>query len=268
MFQRIVTPRAVDPRKDVTSAMARSLAQRLGADLVELPMCGDDMGERAAQVMAGAEVEQADLIMLPIARCSREDARERATALAPLLSAAPMPMLLIPQPDTNDGFPEPLAPSTSLVIVPLDGTPAAERALPYAISLAQRLDRVLLLAHVIPASLRLDDPERYGDWAHADHEGRRYLRAVRQRVAVRSAVAVETMQLHGDVAQALARLLQAHEGSMLVFCPHDERGLDRLFHSNVTDELLYRAPGPMLVVPATPRRVVSDVEPIMAVLRR
>lgn len=268
MFHRIVIPLAVDPTTDVTTGTARSLAQRLGAEIVELPIDTDDLGIRAVDVLTGAETEQADLIILPTGPGSGKDARDRAATLARLLCTAPAPVLVMSQPPTDVLFPEPLAPSTSLVIAPLDGTPAAERALPYAIALASQLDRVLLLAHVVPASLHMDDPERFAVWANADHEGRSYLRAVRQRVAAQSTVAVETMQLHGDVGQALSRLVQAHEGSILVFRAHDERGLDRVFHTNVTDDLLYRLPAPMLVVPSILQRASYDEELIVASRRR
>lgn len=268
MFHRIVIPLAVDPASGVTIGTARSLAQRLGAELVELPIFSNDLSGRAVEVLAGAEAEQADLILLPTGPRCREDARACAAMLARLLSAAPAPVLVMSQPPTDVVFPEPLAPSTSLVIAPLDGTPAAEQALPYASTLARQLDRVLLLTHVVPSSLRMDDPERSAAWAHADREGRRYLRAVRQRIAAQTSLAVETMQLHGDVGQALARLVQAHEGSILVFRAHDERGLDRIFHTNVTDDLLLRAPGPMLVIPAISRRIVVEEELILAVERR
>lgn len=268
MFHRIVIPLTAEPSIAATAGTARSLAQRLGAELIELPCGGDDVSERAKATLAAAEEERADLIILPTGSCAGADGRACATTLARLLSSAPAPVLVISQSPADVVFPEPLAPSTSLVIAPLDGTAAAERALPYAIALASQLDRVLLLAHVVPASLRLDDPERSVAWANADREGRRYLRAVRQRIAAQTSVAVETMQLHGDVGQALARLVQAHEGSLLVFRAHDERGLDRVFHTNVTDDLLQRAPCPLLVIPSLSQRIRYREEVVVVTTQR
>ena len=256
MFHRILGPLTADATAAGALRIGRAFAQEVGAELIELPITAEAIErQRQTEIFLAAEAERADLIILPLGAHPAHEAKGAISALAKSLPAAPAPVMLAPRSLAEGSSLLPLSLASSMVIVPLDGTASAERALPYASALAEQFNRVLLLVRVVPPSLHMESAEVSEQWAREAREGRRYLRAARQRTQAQTSVAVETMQLHGDVAQALARLIQVHEASVLVFHAHDERGLDRLFHTNVTDELLRRVQAPMLVIPAAPRSV-------------
>lgn len=92
------------------------------------------------------------------------------------------------------------------ILVPLDGSPFGEHALPYALGLARRAQAKLELAHTqepvsafdVPAVSTPEEDWRATEQAHA------YLAEVAQGVKAASpSVVVTTTLLHGEAADAL-----------------------------------------------------------------
>lgn len=122
------------------------------------------------------------------------------------------------------------APQTVIVMVPLDGSPRAEQAVPVATALATQWQGSLLLAHV-------------GDDAA---EGQANL----DRIARGATVPVTTVLAQGRPGEALVRLAQEQSVTHVVMTSHRRTGLSRVIAGDVAAQLIDGLSLPIIVVPA------------------
>jgi nucleotide-binding universal stress UspA family protein len=134
-------------------------------------------------------------------------------------------------------------------MVPLDGSPFAEHALPLALGIARKTGARLLLAQVHWPEVfeRLVSLYPAGNPSAGASE-QAYLRNTRERLAAVAAVAVETALLEGQVAGALHEEAVRCEADLVVMATHGHGPLSRLWLGSVADELLRRLPMPLLLV--------------------
>lgn len=145
------------------------------------------------------------------------------------------------------------------VIVPLDGSREAERALPLAEVFARARQRTLLLVTVAaplpfmgldmayPAVALPTDAELPEDRLR---EGLRYVGTVRREIqARRPGLVVQTAGRIGEPAPVLAELAAAHPGSVVVMTTHGRGRALRLLLGSVATKLLSLTPAPLFIVP-------------------
>lgn len=153
------------------------------------------------------------------------------------------------------------------ILIPLDGSPLAAAAVPYAIAIA-RTDRARISLLAVVASL----PDRAGlpsDAAREDDarqvaESATYLESI--AVAVRAHdLSVTTVIRHGDPARAILDYAEAAACALVVMSTHGRTGLDRLRSGSVAQHVLRHAVIPTLVVPARTATATSDVAAITAI---
>lgn len=139
------------------------------------------------------------------------------------------------------------------ILVPLDGSPFAERALPQAVELARLFNAELVLARVVttPAAiygtpeampLVIQEPDD-------EQPAKAYLREWQVRLqadGVRARAAVA----RPPIAESLLEMARAHGASLIVMCTHGRRGMRRWVYGSVADRLLQAAPVPVLLVRA------------------
>jgi nucleotide-binding universal stress UspA family protein len=106
------------------------------------------------------------------------------------------------------------------ILVPLDGSPLAEEALPHALRLARAFHHPLLLLHVLdvqPSVLEHcpDSP----DWRLRRLQAQRYLEAVIQRLDAAD-VTVEWHLAEGRAAGQIVEFIRDHEIGLLVLCAY------------------------------------------------
>jgi nucleotide-binding universal stress UspA family protein len=157
------------------------------------------------------------------------------------------------------------------ILVPLDGSELAERALAPATALARRAGAGVELVHVhVPIPVEpiyveglpvIDDQWRS---LRRDHE-RAYLEQVRERLG--PDVAATATLLEGFAAPALAAHARASEAWLIALTSHGRGGLTRLWLGSVTDELARTSPVPLLVLrpepaaaPAAFRRILVPLD--------
>jgi nucleotide-binding universal stress UspA family protein len=137
-----------------------------------------------------------------------------------------------------------------LILVPLDGSSLAGRALPYATALARERQLPLLLVRVLEAS-----PSR-GMPLVQEPEARSYLEHV--AVQLREAgIAVQTdvsSTLFGTVAEVLVSKAQQRGCELIVMSTHGRGGLGRWVYGTVAEEVLRRSPVPVLLISSTCER--------------
>ena len=134
------------------------------------------------------------------------------------------------------------------ILVPLDGSALAERALPYAEALAKRTGATLrlvqaVLAPVVPSN----------NWARAQQravmQAEEYLRRTSAALAERG-TAAETAVVYGDAAGVILDTVEAWPADLVVMATHGRSGLGRWLYGSVAKAVLVRSPVPVLLVRA------------------
>jgi nucleotide-binding universal stress UspA family protein len=134
------------------------------------------------------------------------------------------------------------------IMVPLDGSPLAERALPFAKTLATASHgRILLFRAVTLPTFGLTDPAIYQ--ARAMYEAESYLADIAQRIA--PAPPIETIVVTGDAAPMIFEEIREHAVDLVVMSTHGRSGVGRWIYGSVADEIMRQANVPVLLVPAS-----------------
>lgn len=142
------------------------------------------------------------------------------------------------------------------IMLPLDRSQYAERALKTAAALAAQTDGMLLLLHAIPAPT-IDIPEvmNYSihtpDLPSASYQvgGEAYLEGVADRLRRRyPKLPVQTMLVDGDAAGAILDTAAAEKADLIVMSTHGHTGITRWVLGSVSEKVTHHAPCPVLLV--------------------
>lgn len=147
------------------------------------------------------------------------------------------------------------------VLVPLDGSPLAEQALPYARAILRPQGRLTLLSVVnvlrpgfmvgpSPPLLQAE-VEHYKSHPQARlSEAEIYLRRIAEDPA-NADVQIDTLKVaDANVASAIVKTCQDLEIEVLVMATHGHSGVDRWLMGSVTQKVLQIIPCPILVIPS------------------
>lgn len=142
------------------------------------------------------------------------------------------------------------------IVVPLDGSDLAERALPWAAALARATGNSVTLIQVIPWPL----PGQYGPWglyvsddlaerirAETGNAARDYLERLRQQLASDGVEAHTAVEL-GSVVETILDAADEHGASAIAIGTHGHGGLTRFMIGSVAQQLVQQALIPVLVV--------------------
>jgi nucleotide-binding universal stress UspA family protein len=150
------------------------------------------------------------------------------------------------------------------ILVPLDGTPEAARALPHAVQVAEAAGAGARILLVRPAPA----PDGGHDSAPgftAVAEASAYLREVASDLAGRG-LDVTALTPAGPVAASIVQDAERHQADLIVTATHGRAGLDRLLHGSVAGDILQHVAMPVLVVgplvatPRPPRRILVPLD--------
>ena len=146
------------------------------------------------------------------------------------------------------------------IMLPLDGSPLAECALPYAESLARATRAKLILVRAASArTLPGADPS--GDQLGVIIDAESYLASVAQRLGERG-VETETAVPYGDAAGWIVDEIRIRRADAIVMATHGRSGLGRWVYGSVAEEVLAHSPVPVMLVRAwqcqtNPRELAS-----------
>jgi nucleotide-binding universal stress UspA family protein len=138
------------------------------------------------------------------------------------------------------------------LVVPLDGSQLAERAVPYAIRLAQASHaRVVLTRAVLaPRSVSLE-ADRKRIQLDALGDARTYLADMADSMS-RQLTTVEIATPYGRAADKILETVETYQADAVVMSTHGRTGFDHLLHGSVTEAVLARSGVPVFVVYARP----------------
>jgi nucleotide-binding universal stress UspA family protein len=135
------------------------------------------------------------------------------------------------------------------ILLPLDGSPLADQAVPFAVSLAQRSGARIILVRATEASTMLDvdasDAER-GVISRAEHD----LEAAAARLRT-AGVEAEVHVYYDNPIPAILDASRRYHASLIVMSTHGRSGLGRMMYGSVADDILRHADAPVLLIPST-----------------
>lgn len=154
-----------------------------------------------------------------------------------VLRSAPCPVLLVRD-----------ARSIDSIVITLDGSALAERALEPGLEVARRLDAAVTLLHVAtPEPL---PEETWQRWEHLERktgedpdsgqaeQEERYLQAICSHYAEGHRGRIETELLDGPPAQRIIEFVEAQPVDLVVMATHGRTGLRRWAYGSVTEKVL------------------------------
>lgn len=138
------------------------------------------------------------------------------------------------------------------LLVPLDGSPFAEHALPAALAIARRGRAAIRLVSVVTPLAEAYVEGMYFSTADLEQElqGRqqKYLDAVAARLRERAEVAVTAQVLQGEVGTTLNHLIDQGGIDLVVMATHGRGAFRRFWLGSVADEMLRHVTVPLLLV--------------------
>lgn len=156
------------------------------------------------------------------------------------------------------------------ILVPLDGSALAERALPLALALGEAAHGEVCLARVplfeqmlVPASEGFGVLWPNQTYEQTLHATRDYLeRLVAAQPAGSTPLTVAVLEGEGDVASAIVEAAHTAPADLIVMSTHGYSGLTRWVLGSVTERVLHHAPCPVYVVrtAALPRRLLIPLD--------
>ncbi len=128
------------------------------------------------------------------------------------------------------------------ILVPLDRSALAERAMPYAIALARAVNGHIALLHAIPSGIALHRGEAELDAAARLDELADQLR--------HQGIRVDARTVPGTAAEAIVAAAGRAHTDVIVMSTHGRSGLGRWLYGSVADQVLRWAEVPILLVSA------------------
>lgn len=242
------------------------IAARCGAAGVEAEthVHPNPEGNVAQSIVAHAADLDADLVVL--ATHGAGDARRVlfGSVAQQVLGRGSRPVLLVRPPESG---PAPAIGQNGLtlhrVLVPLDGEPDAEAALPFAATLARAYRAEIVLLRVVPtlatisgeraSAAKLVPTAAAATLDYEETEAQRYLRVIADLLRA-VGIDVSWTVRRGDVAQGVLDHAAASGAEMLIMASHGRTGLSAVFTGSVASKVVGRYAGPILLVraPDTP----------------
>jgi len=133
------------------------------------------------------------------------------------------------------------------ILVPLDGTRRAERAIPWAQVLADPLEAELYLVRVVPVI----DPARTpaGEFEETVvNDARAYISAAGEKVSGVPLATAKVLLSQRPPAEELAAYAQEHEIDLAVMAGHGRSGIMRVLAGSVAGEIVHQLALPTLVI--------------------
>jgi nucleotide-binding universal stress UspA family protein len=136
------------------------------------------------------------------------------------------------------------------ILVPLDGSDLAERALPYAVRLAAAGNGGLVLVRVAlaPAPVRLDGADWEQQQLDAVKEAEAYLTTVGAKLRPR--VPVKWSAPYGRAAHETLEAITRVAADAVVMATHGRTGLAHLLYGSVAEAVLAKSPVPVFLAHA------------------
>ena len=155
------------------------------------------------------------------------------------------------------------------ILVPLDGSPFGEHALPLALGIARRTGATVQILNVLTtiATLYGESPMFVDDQLEQRLRDRqvesqeKYLDQVARRIEAASAVKVVKLVDDGEIASTVRAQAVRNNADLIVMTTHGRGPLGRFWLGSVADELVRESPVPVLLMRPSEKDVDLTREP-------
>lgn len=134
------------------------------------------------------------------------------------------------------------------ILVPLDGSEAAEHALPHAASIARRSGARIALVHAMPETGTAEPADAYGPGNDGREKALAYLQEARRRLAEVVDVTVTTTVIHGRPEDRLVEHIEGTDVDLVVVTAHGWGPLSAAWLGGVAEHVVRTSPTPVLLV--------------------
>src|SRR5688572_20089590 len=114
------------------------------------------------------------------------------------------------------------------LLVPLDGSQAAEQALPTVRAIARRADARVILVRAVPIS-SFPIGHRPEKQFHLEQEAQQYLASIARQLATEG-IQVQQAAPSGDVAEEILAAISVWQPDLVVIASHGRTGLSQLLY--------------------------------------
>ena len=140
------------------------------------------------------------------------------------------------------------------ILVPLDGSPFGERAIPLALRVARAAGATVALAHVRePFAAGRAAAAGTRRSSNSEAASRAMLAGLRERIEAAAGLPVTASLLDGEIAPALQAHVEASASDLVVMTAHGHGGAERAWLGSVAEALVHQLRVPVLL--AWPRVV-------------
>jgi len=140
------------------------------------------------------------------------------------------------------------------MIVPLDGSPLAERVIPHAAELARPLGLEVVLMRVfgVPTPVFAEDYGPYVEelWTQLEDEAQKYLTEKKQQLLAQGLTNVVTIVTAGFPAEKIIDAARERKDALVAMCTHGRSGVNRFVMGSVTDRVVRHSGDPVLIIRA------------------
>lgn len=248
--QEIQPGQQIDAAQTVLERLKRTAADRRLRWKTKVT-CGDPV----AEILQGVEQEGSDLIVMSTHGRGAVGRGVFGSVADRVSRTSPVPVLLVrPQPASESVAPV----AIKRLVVPLDGSPLAEQALPLATELAGRLQVPVHLARAIdfsyllaPTSFVMIPADVYQETVSVvEADAENYLEGIANRLRAEG-VQTDWKILQGSPYFSITADSQA--GDLIVLTSHGRGGMLRWLLGSVAEKLVREASVPVLLVPSAGR---------------
>jgi len=154
---------------------------------------------------------------------------------------------------TEQGKSDGAAPLTK-VIVPLDGSPLAEKVLPQVVELGTKmsLDIILTRAYALPPAISPDEYAGYGQelFDQLEAEVKDYLEKKSKELSKQGLRNISYVVDLGYGAEEIIALARKTSNNFIAMCTHGRSGVKRWVLGSVTDRVVRHSGDPVLIIRA------------------
>ena len=141
------------------------------------------------------------------------------------------------------------------ILVPLDGSPRAERIMPFVEELAHKFNSQVILMQVIEPAVTMVSPYDIAPYNAVDEmqrqvaEAQNYLEAIEAQLRDKGLQAKHCIE-HGPIAPSVLAVAEREQADLIAMASHGRTGLSRVFYGSVAAGILHRADRPLLLIRA------------------
>ncbi len=220
-----------DERAYLVKVVERLGAQRIAASVTL------QHAEPAEAIIGQARQWGADLIVMATRERGPVGRAIFGSVTAGVLEDAPAPVLLV-QPGDAPPFAE-----SQRVLLPLDGSPLAEAALPVARTFAQMFDAPIVLVTALPRGTSADEAS-----GHPLHAHLRELAGPLEEAGI----AVEVEVRGGEASEVICAVAEERGATLIAMATRAHTGLQRVILGSTADAVLRATELPLILVRPTP----------------